>query len=57
MNENLLKILLPSKNPCTKQQSRRNTDSDREIILPVVILLMADGCDFFLIFALLYILM
>ncbi len=53
MNENLLRLLLPSKNPC-----RINTaDSDREIILPIVILLMAERCDFFLIFALIYILM
>ncbi|MBQ2904596.1 MAG: hypothetical protein IJE48_09390 [Clostridia bacterium] len=57
MNENILKILLPSKNPFIKEQHGRNADSDREIILPLVILLMADRCDFFLIFALMYILM
>ena len=57
MNENILKILLPSKNPFIKEQHRQNSDSDREIILPLVILLMADRCDFFLIFALMYILM
>ena len=56
MNENLLRLLLPSRSPgCSDGMSRQN--SDREIILPIVILLMADKCDFFLIFALLYILM
>lgn len=56
MNENLLRLLLPSKNPCRPNEPSR-ADSDREIILPLVILLMADGCDFFLVFALIYILM
>ncbi len=53
MNENLLRLLLPSKSPCRTN----NTDADREIILPIVILLIADRCDFFLVFALMYILM
>lgn len=57
MNENILKILLPSKNPHIKEKSGRSADSDREIIMPIVILLMAEKCDFFLIFALMYILM
>ncbi len=57
MNENILKILLPSKNPYIKEKSGRSADSDREIIMPIVILLMAEKCDFFLIFALMYILM
>ncbi len=56
MNENLLRLLLPSKSPSRTNGTSR-TDSDREIILPIVILLMAEKCDFFLIFALLYILM
>ncbi len=56
MNENLLRLLLPSKSPC-RQDGTSRTDSDREIILPIVILLMADRCDFFLVFALIYILM
>lgn len=56
MNENLLRLLLPSKNPC-RTNGANCTDSDREIILPIVILLMADRSDFFLIFALVYILM
>lgn len=53
MNENLLRLLLPSKTPHRTDR----TDSDGEIILPIVILLMAERCDFFLIFALIYILM
>lgn len=57
MNENILKILLPSKNPHIKEKSGQSADSDREIIMPIVILLMAEKCDFFLIFALMYILM
>lgn len=56
MNENILKLLLPSKSP-GRSRARNSADSDREIILPIVVLLMAEGCDFFLIFALLYILM
>ncbi|MBR5562424.1 MAG: hypothetical protein IKW12_04660 [Clostridia bacterium] len=56
MNENILRLLLPSKSP-TSKNSAVQTDSDREIILPIALLLMADKCDFFLIFALLYILM
>lgn len=59
MNENILRLLLPVKNPCgTEQRNITNGgDPDRAIILPIVILLMAEKCDFFLIFALLYILM
>ena len=55
MNENILKILLPSKNPCPSN-SKNPADTDREIVLPIVILLMADKSDFFLILALMYIL-
>lgn len=57
MNENLLRLILPAKNPCGPARNNINSNSDREIILPIVILLMAERCDFFLIFALLYILM
>ena len=58
MNENILRLLLPAKNPCKATQNTiSRSDSDREIILPIVILLMAERCDFFLIFALMYILM
>lgn len=57
MNENLLSLLLPAKNPCHTAKNAAGSDSDREIILPIIILLMAERCDFFLIFALLYILM
>ncbi len=32
-------------------------DPDSEIVMPLVILLMAEKCDFFMIFALIYILM
>lgn len=56
MNENILRLLLPSKSPC-RTDGKTRTDSDREIIMPIVILLLADKCDFFLIFALIYILM
>ena len=58
MNENIISLLLPAKNPCREaQKSISHGDSDREIILPIVILLMAEKCDFFLIFSLMYILM
>ena len=56
MNENIFRLLLPSKSPNRRECGSRG-DSDREIILPIIILLMADGCDFFLVFALMYILM
>ena len=56
MNEDILSLLLPSKNPYRNERYSRG-DSDREIILPIMMLLMADGCDFFLVFALMYILM
>ena len=54
MNEGILRLLLPEKS------ARRPTyggNSDREIILPIVILLIAEKCDFFLVFALIYILL
>lgn len=57
MNENLLKLILPTKNSHCPVHSTAGGDSDRAIILPVIILLMAENCDSFLIFALLYILM
>lgn len=58
MNENILRLLLPAKNSGRAAQNNiSHGDSDREIILPIVILLMAEKCDFFLVFALLYILM
>ncbi|MBQ2846646.1 MAG: hypothetical protein IJE74_00110 [Clostridia bacterium] len=56
MNENLLRLILPVKK-AEYRFSQGRADSDREIILPIVILLMAEKCDFFLIFSLLYILM
>lgn len=56
MNQNILRLLLPVKNSYLPPKNSKNADSDREIILPIVILLMADRCDFFLIIALMYIL-
>lgn len=57
MNENLLKLILPAKNSRCPAYGVTGGDGDRAIILPVIILLMAENCDSFLIFALLYILM
>lgn len=34
-----------------------SADNDRALILPIIILLLSEKCDFFLIFSLLYILM
>ncbi len=34
-----------------------SADNDKALILPIIILLMYEKCDFFLIFSLLYILM
>ncbi len=56
MNPNLLRIILPPKNP-SGYMPQQSGDSDRAIILPIVILLLAEKADFFLIFALLYILL
>ncbi len=57
MNPDLLRIILPSKNPSGYSPHQSFSDSDRAIILPIVILLLAEKADFFLIFALLYILL
>ena len=56
MNENLLRLILPTKK-AEYRTAHSKSDSDREIILPIVILLMAEKCDFFLVFSLLYILL
>ncbi len=59
MNENILRLILPP-NGCDFRKSknpRTCAESDRSLILPIVVLLMAEKADFFLIFALLYILM
>ncbi len=59
MNENVLRLILPP-NGCNFRKSknpRSNAESDSSLILPIVILLMAEKADFFLIFALIYILM
>lgn len=56
MNPNLLRIILPPKNP-SGYLPQHGGDGDRAIILPIVILLLAEKADFFLIFALLYILL
>lgn len=57
MNPDLLRIILPPKNANGYLPHQNGTDSDRAIILPIVILLLAERADFFLIFALLYILL
>lgn len=56
MNENLLRLILPKRNGEYPTFSDR-TDNDFSLILPIIILLIAEKSDFFLIFALLYILM
>ncbi len=52
MNTDLLRLILPE-----KTVSARRADSDREILLPIIILLIADRGDFFLILSLMYILL
>lgn len=56
MNPDILRLILPA-DSCRYEKRPASSDSDRSIILPVIILLMAEKCDFFLIFSLLYILM
>lgn len=55
MNSDILRLILPS-DSCRYENRPACYDSDRSIILPVIILLMAEKSDFFLIFSLLYIL-
>lgn len=56
MNGDILRLILPADN-CRYENPRTYVDSDRSIILPVIILLIAEKSDFFFIFSLLYILM
>ncbi len=51
-----MRIILPERR-CSSGIRNSSCDSDRSVILPIVILLMADRCDFGLIFSLIYILM
>lgn len=55
MNPDILRLILPADN-CRYMNQTTPTD-DRSVILPIIILLMSENCDFFLIFSLLYILM
>jgi len=55
MNPDILRLILPFEN--CRYEKQISSNDDRSIILPVIILLMAEKCDFFLIFSLLYILM
>lgn len=55
MNPDILRLILPFEN-CRYEKPKPQND-DRSIILPLIVLLMAEKCDFFLIFSLLYILM
>lgn len=57
MNPELLRLILPPKTANGYSMQHSSSDSDRAIILPIVILLLAEKADFFLIFALLYILL
>lgn len=55
MNPDILRLILSS-DSCRYEKSC-TPDNDKSIILPIIILLMAEKSDFFLIFSLLYILM
>lgn len=58
MNENILRLILPQRCCEFPEHIPQNrADNDRSLILPIIILLMAEKADFFLVFALLYILM
>lgn len=58
MNENLMRLILPQRS-CRYPEYMPSdcADNDRSLIFPIIILLIAENADFFLIFALLYILM
>ncbi len=56
MNTDLLRLILPAKS-ASPRNPERFSDSDREILLPIIILLIADRGDFFLILSLVYILL
>lgn len=60
MNGCATRIVLPpnsrrekARRPCAAAENA----SDRSVVMPIVLLLIADGCDFWLIFSLLYILL
>ncbi len=57
MNPDLLRLILPPKNANNFLPNQSGADNDKAIILPIVILLLTEKTDFFLIFALLYILL
>lgn len=57
MNENIMRLILPPRDCDTAKEKPLNRDSDRSLVLPVIILLLAEKADFFLIFALIYIIM
>ncbi len=58
MNENIMRLILPEKIVSDKNYiNRGGSDPDKALILPIIILLMAEKCDFIIIFCLLYILM
>ena len=56
MNENLLQLILPQRK-CRYPAQTEHGENDYSLIFPIIILLVAEKADFFLIFALLYILM
>lgn len=56
MNPDILRLILPEKT-ASAHAVRRFSDPDRELLLPIIILLVADRGDFFLILSLVYILL
>lgn len=52
MNDNILRLIMP-----TLKAEKNNGNSDRNLILPLILLIAADSGDMSLIFSLLYIIM
>lgn len=59
MNNSPLRLVLPPNTACEQKAKppAPSADSDRNIILPLIILLLADRSDFFMVMTLLYIIM
>lgn len=57
MNENILRLVLPSLKAQTKSSSADYGKNDASLIIPLALLLLHDTNDFFLVLALMYIIL
>lgn len=57
MNENILRLILPSLKPQKSIPCAENGKNDVNLIIPLALLIMSDTNDFFLVLSLLYIIL